>query len=114
MFPERLKKLREEAGITQTALAKILQTSQPSYQNWEKGTRNPSRETLKKIAEFFNVSTDFLLGNSDIKTPTNNLDFDKVKESLKNSLGFTGEREVPEEELEEMARAFIEHFSNVD
>lgn len=69
MFPERLKKLREEAGLTQTAIAKELETSQPSYQNWETGTRNPSRETIQKLADFFGVSTDYLLGNTDIKNP---------------------------------------------
>ena len=73
MFTERLKALRKEAGLTQKELAKQIETSQPSYQYWEKGTRKPSRENIKKLATIFNVSTDYLLGNSDIKNPEDEL-----------------------------------------
>ncbi|WP_413813339.1 helix-turn-helix domain-containing protein [Streptococcus suis] len=69
MFPERLKELRNEAGLTQKEIATQLNISQPTYVQWELGRRNPSGETLEKFAKFFKVSTDYLLGNSDIKEP---------------------------------------------
>lgn len=67
MFPERLKALRLEANLTQSDVAKSLNISQPSYAQWENGRRKPSSETLEKFSKFYNVSTDYLLGNSDYK-----------------------------------------------
>lgn len=69
MLSERLKQLRLEAGLTQKQMAEYLNTSQPAYQNWEKGLRSPSKESLEKLAEFFSVSIDYLLGKNDIKNP---------------------------------------------
>lgn len=67
MFPERLKYLRKEAKLTQKDIANHFNTSPQSYAQWEKGLRSPSKESLEKLANFFNVSTDYLLGKSDIK-----------------------------------------------
>ncbi len=69
MFEERLKSLRAEHQISQKALAKKLFVSQQAVAKWEntasKATPNP--ETLAKIAALFDVSTDYLLGSTDIK-----------------------------------------------
>ncbi|WP_099832353.1 helix-turn-helix domain-containing protein [Streptococcus suis] len=112
MFAKRLKQLRKEANLTQKNIADNFNTSPQSYAQWEKGLRNPSKESLEKLADFFNVSTDYLLGNSEIRNPEKEieLDFEKVKESLRKSLGYNGADNIPEEELESMAQAFIEHF----
>lgn len=67
MLPERLKKLRIEAGLTQKELAKIIQTSQQNIGFYEKGERQPKNDTLTKLADFFNVSIDYLLGKTDKK-----------------------------------------------
>lgn len=72
MFPERLKDLRKEAGLTQKEVAKRLQMSQPQYARTENGGRKPNGETLEKFADFFNVSTDYLLGKTDIKERNEN------------------------------------------
>lgn len=79
--------------------------------NGKVGKKKPSAETLEKFASFFNVSTDYLLGNTNKKN-ANDLDIEKVKESLKKSLGYNGTSDIPEDELESMAQAFIEHFKN--
>lgn len=73
MFTERLKSLRKEAGLTQKEIADHFKTSPQSYAQWEKGLRNPSKESLEKLAQFFNVSTDYLLGNSELKNPEDQL-----------------------------------------
>lgn len=73
MFTERLKKLRKEAGLTQKEIAHHFKTSPQSYAQWEKGLRSPSKESLEKLAHFFNVSTDYLLGNSELKNPEDGL-----------------------------------------
>ena len=67
MFQERLKSMRLEAKLTQKELAEKLKIGQNTYSYWEKGIRKPVGENLNKLANFFNVSTDYLLGNSNIK-----------------------------------------------
>ena len=59
---ERLKKLRKERGLNQSALAKQLDISVSAYGNYELDQRDPSIETLIKLADFYNVSIDYLLG----------------------------------------------------
>lgn len=115
MFPERLKKLREEAGLTQTAISKELETSQPSYQNWEKGTRNPSRETIQKLADFFSVSIDYLLGNTDVRN-TNVIDDKRLDDAISRSLGFNGKPPTDEERenMKEVLKIYLESLNQVD
>lgn len=64
-FKERLKELRLEKELSQIQLAKHLNISQRSVSNWETGVRQPDFETLEKLAKFFAVTTDYLLGISD-------------------------------------------------
>ncbi|HEM3523523.1 TPA: helix-turn-helix transcriptional regulator [Streptococcus suis] len=85
MFSERLKQLRLEAGLTQKQMAEYLNTSQPAYQNWEKGIRNPGKESIEKLTNFFNVSSDYLLGNSDIRNPEEEIDLDDFELLYRNT-----------------------------
>lgn len=62
MLNERIKELRTERNITQVTLAKELSVSKQSVSNWENDNIQPSIDMLIKIAEFFSVSTDYLLG----------------------------------------------------
>ncbi|MCL2674417.1 MAG: helix-turn-helix domain-containing protein [Defluviitaleaceae bacterium] len=61
----KLKKLRLEKGVTQKQIADYLGVASHSVQRFEYGTNNPSLENIVKLAEFFEVSTDYLLGVSD-------------------------------------------------
>jgi len=65
IFGEKLKELRQEKNIIQRDLAKILNVSQPTIADWERGVMETDFETLVKIAKFFNVRTDYLLGLED-------------------------------------------------
>ena len=65
MFVERLKLLRKFAKISQLELAKELNVAQSTVGMWETGKREPDFETLCKIAIYFDVTSDFLLGLSD-------------------------------------------------
>lgn len=67
MFGKRLKKLRENADINQEKLGNILGLSASTIGMYEQGRRQPDNETLIKVAEYFDVSTDYLLGKTDIK-----------------------------------------------
>lgn len=66
-FSERLKKLRKDTGLTQVDVAEKLGISQPAYASWERGVKKPTQENLVKIAQIFNVSIDYLVGNSEEK-----------------------------------------------
>ncbi|WP_196590500.1 helix-turn-helix domain-containing protein [Pectinatus frisingensis] len=68
MLPEILKKERTNKGLSQANLATILGVSQQAIGSWEVGRTSPDPEMLKKIANYFNVSTDHLLGNDSLKT----------------------------------------------
>lgn len=64
-FGTRLKQLRSEHKLTQDELGKKINVSKASISLYEKNQREPSKESLITLANFFNVSTDYLLGNSD-------------------------------------------------
>ncbi len=66
-FTERLIELRKEKGLNQTEIAKELHISQQTYSQWESDKRNPSQKTLEKLANFFNVSVSYLLGETSIR-----------------------------------------------
>jgi len=65
LLGERLRELRKQKNLTQDELAKLISTSRSSLTYWELGKRNPDFVTLKKLANYFNVSTDYLLGRTD-------------------------------------------------
>lgn len=68
-FGERLKELRKEHKLSQEDLGEILYLSKGAVGNWELGTRQPDYDTLKFLAEYFNVSTDYLLGIETLPAP---------------------------------------------
>ena len=60
-----LKKLRTERGLTQEDLANMLNIKRQTYSAWERGIANPDIETISFLADFYNVSTDYLLGKTE-------------------------------------------------
>lgn len=62
MLNERIKALRLTRGISQVELAKLVNISKQSVSNWENDNIQPSIDMLVKIADVFNVTTDYLLG----------------------------------------------------
>ncbi len=61
-YNEVLRELRIKNGYTQQQIADIINTSQRAYAFYEKGQREPSIETILKLAELYNIPTDVLLG----------------------------------------------------
>ena len=62
IISERIRALREQAGITQSELAKQLHVTRSSVNAWEQGISIPSALLLVELAGTFSVSTDYLLG----------------------------------------------------
>ena len=65
MINERIKQLRQARSMTQVELASGLGVSKQCVSNWENDYIQPSIEMLIKLADFFKVSTDYLLGRDD-------------------------------------------------
>jgi transcriptional regulator with XRE-family HTH domain len=62
VFAEQLKTLRKINGLTQKELAEKLKIKQNSHSDWENGKSEPNIEMLVRIADYFDVSLDYLLG----------------------------------------------------
>lgn len=90
-LPAKLRFLRQKESISQKEMAKLINVQPNTYNQWENGKREPDYKTLAKIASFFNVTIDYLIGLTD-KSNTeqenvaiieeNNLDNDKKNEVL--------------------------------
>lgn len=89
---KRLKELRTLKKLTQTDVANVLGVERSTYGKYETGDSSPDYEKLIQLAEFFDVSVDYLLGKTDIPTPIETI-----------AAHHDGE-EWTEEELEEIER----------
>lgn len=78
---DTLKKLRETKGLSMAFVAKQLDLSLGAYQKYENNTRDVSTFTLNAIADFYGVTTDYLLGRPDAKPPADPVEefVDKVQ-----------------------------------
>ena len=63
MFAERLKELRSARSLMQKDISRIFNVSMGAVGNWESGKRIPDVETLIRIADYFGVSVDYLIGH---------------------------------------------------
>lgn len=72
-FGKTLKKLREDNNISATKFSEDLNIHRGTLSNWETGRRTPDSQTLLKIADYFNVTVDYLLGNENKKTDDTDL-----------------------------------------
>lgn len=100
-FGERLTNLRESKGWSKTYVAKAIGlSSMQTYANYEYGRREPDFNTVNKLANLFNVSTDYLLGRKKSESKTADLS--------DNETIFTYEgKEIPPEDLEYMKRILL-------
>ncbi|WP_438587647.1 helix-turn-helix domain-containing protein [Cetobacterium sp.] len=110
LFGDRLKDLRRDKDLTQAQLAKFLNISPSSIGMYEKNRRVPDTEILKKFAEYFKVSVDYLIGKTDIKESADDLIKNKqVTIALHNDDGI--DAELPDEAKKEIEN-FIEYVKN--
>lgn len=108
----RIRELREEKGMSLSALAKELNMTASAIGNYERGEREPKIETWGKLAKFFNVPTAYLMGISDEKESTI-----KTRDELEKI--YNNKKEIKEKinsELEEINTKFSDkinlHFFN--
>lgn len=79
---ERIRSLREDKDLTQTQVAKILNMSQTGYSQYEIGKKDIPTRVLIKLAEFYQVSIDYLLNLTDEPTPYPRGDYSLEEKSI--------------------------------
>lgn len=116
MLGERIAKLRLEKQMTQEELAKALQISRSALSLYELNKREPDAETLSKIADFFGVTIDYLLGRTDTPSPVDKITdsvsddpelakfWDELKEREDLQLLFKQTREMSPEDVKKIIR----------
>ena len=106
---ERIKELRKAHGYKQIEFCKMLGISQATLSGYETGKYQPDNTMLVKIATLFNVSTDYLLGNTDIPTPSRpTVDDDDIKFAL---FGTTDIDDATLEDIKAYARFKREQYN---
>lgn len=115
MLGERLKKLRKEKKITQEELGNKINVTKVSISGYENGIRNPDTDTLQKIADFFGVTTDYLLGRTNDSVEVSiagqeiNLSQDELKvfeELKKHPILFHDLATDPEKKVKELIKLY--------
>ncbi|ETT54808.1 helix-turn-helix domain-containing protein [Paenibacillus sp. FSL R7-269] len=84
IFNDRLKELRIERSLTQDQLAIKLDIPSATIRRLEASNSIPRRDRLILLANFFNVSTDYLLGETDDKTPSRKKEIQEEKQETNN------------------------------
>lgn len=108
----RLKELREQKGQTQAQLAEVLEVSQQAVGKWELDKASPDDKTLIKIADYYGVTTDYLLGYDDAPRYYTDPETAALAEELKNNPGgrvlFDAGKDLKPESVKEVMK-FIEY-----
>ena len=98
MFYDLYLELCKEKNVTPTRAALEIGISKATPTTWKKRGLTPQGETLNKIASYFGVSTDYLLGN--VSEPYFHLDNDRIKREINS---YSDEEETPTQEGERVA-----------
>ena len=91
---KRLKELRKEKNITQAYIANKLHFSQKLISDWENKVSEPSIDTLIALANFFDVSVDYLVGNSEFRHEIK-IDVSEEKQNCLNEIINIDEKLIP-------------------
>ncbi|OLN21930.1 hypothetical protein BTO30_12045 [Domibacillus antri] len=107
MFPDILKRLRKNKQKTQKEMAEFLGITRQAYGHYENGSRQPDLSTIEKLADFFEVTTDYLIKGKERNVTDTDLSDDEKKmlAFFKNpelNLFFKEMAQSKEEQLEEM------------
>jgi transcriptional regulator with XRE-family HTH domain len=92
-FGQKLLEERKKAGKSQAEIAQLLGITTAAYQNYENGRREAGYATISKLADFYNVTTDYLLGREPAPNPFGDLGLDEAgeQEMLRQYMSFEPE-----------------------
>ena len=94
MFADRLKLLRNEKKLTQAQFAKLIKVAPSTVGMYELGSREPNINNIKAIANFFDVSSDYLIGLTDIRETSPSLLKSNKKDLSIDSLPTEAKKEI--------------------
>ncbi|MCM3699248.1 helix-turn-helix domain-containing protein [Paenibacillus macerans] len=115
-YSERLRELRTSKKISQQELSDRLGLNRATYARYETGDTQPDFDTLKKFADFFNVSTDYLLGRTNSPqsseqangfTEDEQAEFEAFINNPEHGIFFKDYLSAPEERREEMRKIWL-------
>ncbi len=66
-FKDRIRDLRSKSGLSGEEFGKLFGVSRNTVSVWERGRNHPNNDVLLRIADYFNVSLDYLMGRTDVK-----------------------------------------------
>ncbi len=113
MFGDKLKELRKERNITQDELGKLCGVAKTTISNWENNVTQPPLEIITKLAKYFNVTTDFLLGFN--QNDLNNIE--KLNTALREAGMVNSDETLKEEEIRlaiDQARQYKEMWKKIN
>lgn len=107
---DNLKKLRENAELSQQALANAVGSTQQKIYSYENGIYEPDIKTLKLLANFFGTSIDYLVGNTDIPSKPERVEqFDLNEEEADVVTKFRSLKKTGRESLRLILNSLLEH-----
>lgn len=121
LFNEILRQLRTEKNLSQKDVANAIGVDRTTYTKYETGKSQPDFTTIQKLAEFYSVSVDYLLGRTDIRNPyipeeytkkhkVTKRDMAQYEDFIKQAGIFFMNDEVAEEDKEKLFRDISELF----
>lgn len=110
-FGYRLKELRTKRKITQQQLGDAIHVSKVSVSGYENNNRTPDTETLQLIADYFNVTTDYLLGRNHTPEWASKDEVMELDKLLDSNIGMTyGPEEMTAEDREQINDLIASYF----
>lgn len=118
MLGIRLRSLREQKKLTQAEMATKIGVARTTYAMYEQNKREPDNEILQKLADYFEVSTDYLLGRVDNLEPLNKVivagkeihltqeEFKVFEELKKHSIAFHDLASDPERKVKQLIKMY--------
>lgn len=100
----RIKQLRLEKDILQSELASVLKVRQNTVSNWETGRNEPDQQALLAMSKYFDVSIDYILGNSDLKKEPTPEEWDSLNDIQKEIIALM-DKMSPEQQNELLRQA---------
>jgi len=112
---KKLKELREEKGYLQKFVADKIGVRSNTLSGYENGTRSPDPEMILKLAELYDVSTDYLLGRTSNRNSKTEDDIDEELKELLSEMNVWYKNEPEDKELKlHMLRKMIQSFEESD
>jgi transcriptional regulator with XRE-family HTH domain len=115
-LPERLRELRKEMNLTQEELANKLNLTKANISKYETGRIEPNIETINFLAKFFNVSVDYLLGRTDVRSPHSDAEnelteeekelLEKIKSDPELSILFHDLKSAPKKKIKQLLKTW--------